>query len=172
MNKEKKISIIAGSLEIFFAIGLVSLIGLFYTQSLLIQNLYNSFLLLFNNLLTFLPFLDILNFAQNYHYISFSILGITAILTLTFGSITIHKSRKTDDTFYKSKGSFITFILFEILSFAFFTSILVVLLVFSASFFVIPVIIPSLLFIILILRFISLGFLNKNKKLKNQQIIA
>jgi len=158
MKRGKIFNLFAGILDILFALFVFTLIVLFFVTNTAFVNgimgpMFLSVLSLLANIGLEIPYGQL----QLLRYIFAGILGLIGLLSLIFGSVTVSKIRKEPIKYYKG-GSVITFAILETIALALFVASLVY---FSSTS---SIILVSVFGLIVLLRYIGIGFLYSGKK--------
>lgn len=125
MKKGKSLNIFVGLLDILFALALAAVLVVSFALDVdLIEKIIGEMILTFLALLS-KSGLTILNQIESLTYVFVGLVGLISLFSLISGVITIAKSRKTPEKYYK-RGGFIAFALFETIGLAFFVALLVI----------------------------------------------
>jgi hypothetical protein len=158
MKKGKVLNILAGTLDIVFALALLTAIVLsLFANIPFINETLGGMLLSFLGLLVKIGLSVNPSQIQILMYIFLGILAVIALLSLIFGSITVSKARKEPKKYYRG-GSVITFAIFETIGLA----ILASLLAYFSS--LLSIVFVSVFGLIVILRYVGIGLLFCGKK--------
>lgn len=159
MKRNKGINIAAGTIDFLFALGLFTLIVLYFVQINLLGESISSLQYISEKLFAY-------NDLEVLKYVLIGIIGLIGLLSFIFGLSTISKSRKETEGYYKSGGCLITFAVIETL----FLALLIAFLVLTFS---IPaVVIVSVLSLVVFLRYIGIIRFYCEKKKYAQELPA
>lgn len=157
MNRGKVFHLLAGILDILFALSLFAVIILFFvSETEFIVGPFVSFFSIFLKIGGGVE--SLIENIELVSYILLGIFGIIGILSLIFGSLSIARSRKEEKKYYHKGGRLIGYAVVETIGLAFF----VTLLAFYYSLF--SVIAVSIFGLIVILRYIGIGFFYSGRK--------
>lgn len=155
MKKGKGLILTAGILEILFAVGLFSIIALYFLEVGFVGDLLLSFLALCS---TILSNAYIINILEILGYIFLGALGLIGLLSLIFGSLCVSKFTKTQKVYYKRGGGLITSCILGTIALAFFV------LLYIRLNSLLALIIIGLLSLILLLKYLGTGMFYCGKK--------
>ncbi len=159
MKKGKSFLLVSGIFDIIFALGLFTLIALsFFQINYISQLVFSVFSIVSVIIGNPLPYIEIIN------YSTLGLLGLIGLLSLIFGSVSIARVRKDQKGYYYKGGRLIGYVIIETIILAFLAFLLSRLFIFPIMTILPSIAIVSLLALIVLFRYISLGMFYCGKK--------